>query len=152
MLHVMEKIRLLNHWEKMRVYGVLSGLTAAVTLMTSIYLTVQQWVSGLQPDALTEQPAPRRVAARNNTNDSRDGGNMAIPEWVFFRDLSGLWQWEQRDSNGKFVAESQMGFDDIKSCVADAERHGFTSDLGESPEAAQRQQPPEDRSKTSSRT
>jgi hypothetical protein len=53
---------------------------------------------------------------------------MPAPEWTFFGDLSGLWQWERRDSNGKLIAESSVGFPDRKSCAADAEKHGFAPD------------------------
>jgi hypothetical protein len=49
-------------------------------------------------------------------------------EWVFFRDLSGRWRWEQR-GEGKTLLESSEGFVTRQECMRDAERSGFITGL-----------------------
>lgn len=46
-------------------------------------------------------------------------------EWVFFRDMAGLWQWERRSREGSVLLESHVGFDTLKKCIAHATGAGY---------------------------
>ena len=45
--------------------------------------------------------------------------------WRFYQGLRAEWRWYQLDERGTIIAESDQGFEELRSCMANAEAAGF---------------------------